>query len=492
MPPSQTPFSTHWLAFGLPGHCSAMKRPWRRWGVSSITVLLLILASACATPFGSPPPTRMPPAPPTRTPTALPPRQQIAFPARLPDHCSIFTVWEDGSGLREVTADVLCDSLSWLSREVRWSPDGQSVAYLTGTEEEPVVKVILNVNQEISQTLTLPYDNGALKPMPEFPQWGGDSRSLFFSLHHNHYEDVYRWNLDGSAPVNLTGNLPGASYDPLASPDGEQVAFFVFPELEAREFPNCLDGCLGNLFLMEADGSNVRKVTPFDVTSQNSNLRFMECFPAWSRTGLYLAFVTGCDVNAIQSVYVFDVKGGTLNQVTATEPGASPLVNLEGWLTATDIVYSTLNPAGPGRKYWNSYVTGVNGRPTRPFFEWQDAVTPASVGDIEYLSWAADGEWVAGLVPTAILTTTEQGRKILQEEIVVENWKAHSFFLTGIRGGALHWSPEGDLLAYVAQPTGSKTSHLWVMHHDGTHVKDLTPDLEGSVFEFEWIPGLLR
>src|SRR6185436_3241759 len=123
----------------------------------------------------------------------------------------------------------------------------------------------------------------------------------------------------------------------------------------------------GNLFLMEADGSNVRKVTPFDVASPNSDLRLMECFPAWSATGRYLAFVTGCDVNAIQSIYVFDTKEGALKQVTPPEPGASPLVELEGWLTATDLVYSTLNQTDTGRNYWNSYVTDVTGKDTRPF-----------------------------------------------------------------------------------------------------------------------------
>ena len=81
---------------------------------------------------------------------------------------------------------------------------------------------------------------------------------------------------DGSDVQQLT-NEPGRDYEPDASPDGKRI---VFASQRAT-------GDSSQLYLMDVDGSNVRRLTFSADTAAN---RVLDDYAEWSRDGTRIAF----------------------------------------------------------------------------------------------------------------------------------------------------------------------------------------------------------
>jgi Tol biopolymer transport system component len=90
--------------------------------------------------------------------------------------------------------------------------------------------------------------------------------------------DIFTMNPDGTDVVNLTHD---SSYDddPSWSPDGRQIAFASMRDCEAGD-----TSCGTSIYVMDADGKNVRRLTdPSDTESSDSH-------PTWSPDGKQIAF----------------------------------------------------------------------------------------------------------------------------------------------------------------------------------------------------------
>lgn len=429
---------------------------------------LIMLVSACTSLPGSLKPA-VSSVPRTAVPslTASVYQDRLAFVVKGTSSCSIF-IAADGSSLQQVASNADCP---YLEASSAWSPDGQSLLYLTVGDAQSWERawglvVTVDVNQSTPRHFTLP-PNFILNPR-FFPTWQVDSKQIIFSAKRNGHEDIYSWTLDSSAPVNLTEAIPGASFAPLPSPDGKQIAFFVFPKMESRELPYCIEGCLGNLYLMNADGSEAHKVTRFDVLSSDKSLWFDECSPIWSYSGHYLAFHAGCtDSNVTRNVYVLNVQTGLVTKATMSENYPRPWATLQGWLPTDDLIFDAAGLDGPART--KLYLTDIEGHNTRPFFNWNNGSDTNSL-NIDHPVWTRDGRWVAGEVEIAGTDT-----------IVIGDRETQTLSMTGIQGRSACWSPEGNWLAYVAKSPTSQTNHVWVMQQDGSNAKDLTPDLDGQI-----------
>ena len=90
-------------------------------------------------------------------------------------------------------------------------------------------------------------------------------RVLFYSDRDGD-DDVYTIGMDGAGVRQLTDE-PGRDYEADITPDGRTLVFASERESEG----------IGQLFLMDADGSNVRRLT----FSARDGKRIIDDYPHW-------------------------------------------------------------------------------------------------------------------------------------------------------------------------------------------------------------------
>lgn len=181
----------------------------------------------------------------------------------------------------------------------KWSPDGSKIAFVTGdrVNDEPSSLAVMDVSS--GQVTRLPSGPGD----PLGPAWSPDGSQLVFMRNRVGHNELFLVNSDGSRLRQLTTNDVGQDFDPAWSPDGKTIVFgrnsggpidlwqvdvatgevnqltsyergdvgptgpayspdgsriaFNFPSPSGGGLPWAAD-----LFVMNADGSDARKVSP--------------------------------------------------------------------------------------------------------------------------------------------------------------------------------------------------------------------------------------
>ena len=119
-------------------------------------------------------------------------------------------------------------------------------------------------------------------------------RLLFTSERDGKWE-IYAMKPDGTGQTRLT-NLPGWSSGPAHSPDRARIAF-----------TSNVPGNTTQIFVMNADGSNVRQLTNLDSASA----------PAWSPDGTRIAFDSRDFTTFTDDIWVMNADGTNLRKLTA-------------------------------------------------------------------------------------------------------------------------------------------------------------------------------
>jgi TolB protein len=102
---------------------------------------------------------------------------------------------------------------------------------------------------------------------------------------------IYEMRADGSKPKRISAANAFYEFDPVFSPDRKKIAFAA---------PNYLDDYTMSIWVMNADGSDAKKLT---------NKKEMACAPAWSPDGKQIAF---CDMKiwtGKHEVFVMNADG---------------------------------------------------------------------------------------------------------------------------------------------------------------------------------------
>jgi Tol biopolymer transport system component len=171
------------------------------------------------------------------------------------------------------------------------------------------------------------------------PSWPADGSSCA----------IYRVNPDGGGLTPITKfGLDVNDWEPVYSPDGRTIAMDAFG----------WDGFVSAIWLMDADGSHIRRLTPGSVGAFN---------PTWSSDGKKIAFAT----NLHGDVFFFNEEIGVIN---TDETGLRFLThnndNWHGYFTAPhdfapssspDNTEVTFERDSPLYKTSGIYVVGVNG-----------------------------------------------------------------------------------------------------------------------------------
>lgn len=231
-------------------------------------------------------------------PDISPDGQQIVFTSNQTETGNNNIFIRDASGtVSNLTNDSATDE--W----ARWSPDGQQIVFDSNRDSGVFEIYIMNADGSNQTELTSPPILG------RYPSWSPDGRQIVF----RRGIDIYTINADGSGtPVQLTSETaPNFAQMPAWSPDGRYIAFMSF------RAGYC------SVFRMNADGSNQVNLTP--KTPADPATSWCSRAPSWSTDGRQIYFMSFRPSTGGQNeIFVMNADGTNVRQLTNVGVNGSP------------------------------------------------------------------------------------------------------------------------------------------------------------------------
>lgn len=181
--------------------------------------------------------------------------------------------------------------------EPDWSPDGSQLVFVGGD----LSLYTLRLSDAATNKITVRRQNASS------PDWSPDGDQIVFqglstsfnsNGEQNRAAEISTISAQGMDLRDLTNNHEPDT-DPVWSPDGTRIAFVSKRDRQSAD-----------IFIMSADGTSVRHIVQ---AGQEADL-------SWSPDGTRLAFAL--DINGGWNLYMMDVDGTGLEQVTYDQPPA--------------------------------------------------------------------------------------------------------------------------------------------------------------------------
>lgn len=181
---------------------------------------------------------------------------------------------------------------------VDWSPDGQWFVFHAPTDPEQLYK--LSAAGGEAMALTGPYSSNPDLQYAAVGRWSPDSQRLLFTIAAGEPRGITIMNADGSDPkIIVPYGIHGSWF-----PDGERIAYVNWDQDQPQ-------GDRREIYTARADGSDVQRLTslPFDANPANV---------AVSPDGQMIAF-TNRGENGGAQLFLMNADGSDLRQVTDGE-----------------------------------------------------------------------------------------------------------------------------------------------------------------------------
>lgn len=222
------------------------------------------------------------------------------------------------------------------------------------------------------------------------PQWvPGDQ--LYFSAIQNEHEAIFRFDNQSGTLEEVIQHPQAIASEPIASPDGRYLAYWVREGLSNRHECLMSDCFRGHYYLADLEEN-----TQIDILSLLENpLPLEHCKLTWSPTGRFLAFQLGCD-NFPNQIAILDMESkraaSTINPAHSTR-----YVDLNGWLSNTELVYE-------GGVFFDQYeetfprnqVFSVETYTSRELANFTVFVNEGEPFRLFNINWTPDAKYIAG------------------------------------------------------------------------------------------------
>ena len=240
---------------------------------------------------------------------------RIAFTSQRDGNTEIYAMNADGSGLTNLTNNSAGDS------HPDWSPDGRKIAFASTRDGGNNDIYVMNADGSGVERVTA--DNSGSGS----PSWSPDGRRIAFVSHRDGEQEIYVMNADGSGVERVTNNSLDEG-KPSWSPDGNRLTFDSYPagrvytvNVDGSDFETIARGWnpawsptnnsliafgvggLGGIHVMNADGSNVTRLTSHGGGA------------AWSPDGRRISF-TSRGGAARDDLYAVDADGSNVARLT--------------------------------------------------------------------------------------------------------------------------------------------------------------------------------
>ncbi len=192
-----------------------------------------------------------------------------------------------------------------------WSPDGKQIAFTSGRKGKRNEIYLMDADGKNVRKLFRDFDFGENSS----PTWSPDGKQIAFMHDIRGFPDIYVANVDGSNPTPLTKDPDAADFAPTWSPDGKQIAFH-----RSRRGDR-----LSAIYVVDIQTQQVRRLTngPWDES------------PAWSPDGTKIAFSSD---DGVGNIYVMNNDGSNIVKVS-DNPGPIATRNPDWSPDGRHIVY---------------------------------------------------------------------------------------------------------------------------------------------------------